>query len=688
MCTYDYTPYTGCENGEQHYYIQWVKCNTAAEKGRYCSLETSHRVEQLRKLSSNVLSCPLHGPIAVQQFVLEPANAQLHADGHHDNTERHRARSTTRRATRSRARTPRRASPDWEPEQPVRREVCRRRSRREIVPDSSDSESSTSFSSRPMAAGRRKTVADRELVERRRSRMAQNTHRRSISADVSLPPVPSLSMRHGRSEVSLPLRTEFEESAEVPQPPTPGSQARPKNSLDIPRAIGIVGLPSSPDMHRRGSMHRTRNEGLLRRGSNEGQPELVPPLPTSPLSLSSESSPDQNPDLPFGNPTRRNRRTGPRSIHDRSVDTTMRRIDEHVGPEENDRTISAAHGIPTLDSHSSTTSPEPPNRDLTRTAPPLGTTTYHRRSDSRPRLNTLQIPPTRPQFQRDAYSAPTATPPETDINRDQDRPLRNRAKSLRNVPLSPTTTTMMEPLPPRRGSEHEETASLRSARSRRYENQVAEGRKWVAAREHMPLQQAGHGHGHGRAAVTDVLAYMSEPNLAAALGVGVGVGVVPPPGVTTWRESVDSGYRSGHQAQRSWESVVPGPSAAGAAAAEGAQRGGTGGKGGRNTLQKAPPQGQGQGLGLTQSQVQLQGQGQGESGRQRHTLAPLDLGAARLPPCALPVSLLSPSVQSDGGVSAAGKGPKGTLLQRMGLRRKLSGLLWDRNGQREVGVEG
>jgi hypothetical protein len=62
------------------------------------------------------------------------------------------------------------------------------------------------------------------------------------------------------------------------------------------------------------------------------------------------------------------------------------------------------------------------------------------------------------------------------------------------------------------------------------------------------------------------------------------------------------------------------------------------------------------------------------------------LKLGRQPPCALPVSLLSPGFQTDGDeVGPLGKGAK---RQRVGLRKKISGLLWDRGGQREVGVEG
>ncbi|KAG7294158.1 hypothetical protein NEMBOFW57_004226 [Staphylotrichum longicolle] len=603
MCTYDYTPYTGCEDGEQHFYIQWVKCSVAVEKGRYCPLDTSHKVEQLRKLSANVLSCPLHGPVAVQQYVLDAVNARPQ-DSDRDTR---RARSAARRGATSRGRTPKRGTSDRDSEQPVRREVRKQRSRRSMASESTDSESSTSLSTRARAAAAQRvpSLAERERLERRKSRTAQNSHRRSISADVALPPPPTLTMRYGRSEASLPLKADPEvPTAELPAPVANAQQAPSKPSLDIPRAIGVVGLPSSPDMHhRRGSVHRSRSEGVLRK-STESQPEAAQPAPRSAVSPASDnSSPEQNPDLPFSSLSRRNRRAGSRSIRDRSVDTTMRRIDEqHEAAEQHTAAAREAaspdHGPASL--------------------PP--TTTTPRRSDSlsRPRLNALHIPaPPANPLQRDAYSAPTATPPETDItgtpSHHTHQPphhhtLRSRAKSLRHIDLSPP------PQIPSSSSQinNEDAASLRSAasgRSRRFEHQVAEGRKWVAAREHMaalpatPVGKVGAGAGAGVGlglglGVTDVLAHMSEPNLAAAVATTAAAAVAVPPGGAA-RESVDSGYRSGHghghQVQRSWETVTGAAATASVSSSSGSRVGG-GEEEGRHVgnarggkLQKAAP---------------------------------------------------------------------------------------------------
>ncbi|KAK5662529.1 hypothetical protein OQA88_8441 [Cercophora sp. LCS_1] len=67
MCIYDFTPYIGCLEDKQHYYVQWMKCNKAIQLNRYCPFDKSVPVEELRKISGNVLSCPVHRHIAIQQ---------------------------------------------------------------------------------------------------------------------------------------------------------------------------------------------------------------------------------------------------------------------------------------------------------------------------------------------------------------------------------------------------------------------------------------------------------------------------------------------------------------------------------------------------------------------------------------------------------------------------------------------
>ncbi|KAK4143484.1 uncharacterized protein C8A04DRAFT_28915 [Dichotomopilus funicola] len=662
MCTYDYTPYTGCEGGPQHYYIQWVKCDIASEKGRYCSLDTSHKVEQLRKLSSNVLSCPLHGPIAVQQFVLDSANPEAAAQFEPEAPGRTRARSTTRRGAASRGRTPKRGESERDVEQSTRKEVRKRRSRREMVSESSDSESAASVSSRRRTAERPRRRSDREPAEPRRRRVSRaSSHNRSTSADIeSPPPVPSLT-RYGRSEVSLPTKMEPEMQGDDRLSAAGHSLARPKTSLDIPRVANTVGLPTSPDMHRRGSDQRRGSEtGSQFGGVGDGHPEPVPSLKDA--ITPTDSSPDHNPEMPFSTPGRRTRRTGSRSVRDLSVDPMMRRIDEHVAQEGDNQ---VTNEVAPSEAHTSTaTSPEPlqaPNRP---SAPTPARMSHHRRTNSKPQLNNLKIPQNRDKYQRDAYSAPTATPPETDITADR---FQSRTISLRNVDVSPVAPPL-SPRSPRTFFSHQssETASIHSNRSRRYEDQVIEARKWAAAREQVMVPRAP----------VDILAHMSMsetslPLAAAAAAAGSqmpGVAGVPPLPVGV-RESVDSGYLSGHHTQRSWEAVRASDNATPRSM-----------RAGRNTLQKMPPP---VSMHTQQDQAQAQAQAMGlglmQDASRRTTPAPLNLnmgaGGAGLPPCALPVSLVSPGfAPTEADLTAAGKGGKG-LLHRMGLRRKFSGLV-------------
>ncbi|KAK3496283.1 hypothetical protein B0T13DRAFT_399773 [Neurospora crassa] len=72
MCTFCYTPYIGCPKGRRHYYLQWLKCKTAIKNGHsYCPIGESTEVRELQKLSGNVLACPFHTHIAIQQIEFE-----------------------------------------------------------------------------------------------------------------------------------------------------------------------------------------------------------------------------------------------------------------------------------------------------------------------------------------------------------------------------------------------------------------------------------------------------------------------------------------------------------------------------------------------------------------------------------------------------------------------------------------
>ncbi|KAL2266729.1 hypothetical protein VTJ83DRAFT_6081 [Remersonia thermophila] len=598
MCNYDYTPYKGCADGEQHYFIQWIKCGMAAESGRYCSLEASTRLEQIPQISGNVLACPLHGPVAVQQYILEAASPRHHEE----DEEKRRPRSTTRRSGVSRGRGPRRDSSRAADEAAHKevKEVRRESSRHEAAHDSSDSETN-SRENRARRARKASRQAESERGESGRKPSRTRSHRRATSEDLDrIPPVPPLSMRYGRSETSLPLKTQPEDRRDSRRASN-ASTTHLQSPTDAPRAPTVVGLPSSPDMHHRASIRRAQSDALLKDAD-------LPPLPSPRswvVSPTSDSSPDHDPALPFSSPGRRGRRPT-RSIGDRSVDTSMRRIDEDVATDD-------LHSEPPLSPRSL---PPQPGPAPTRSPPPEPTAagalhypSRRSRSANRPQLNSLKIPKPLDKYQREHHSAPTATPPDTEISEGRKRSV---DAALGNAPQ--------------------------------------------AARE-------------------------SSSNLP-----------------TTARASVDSGYLSGHS------------------------------KNGRNTLQKAPPQlvreqAQQQQQQQQQQQTQQQTQQSLERGQnqeqsptaaaQEHARpstdgrespdkkprpAPLNLANAapghRLPPCALPVSLISPSCQSDAEASTASNGSKkthSTLLQRMGLKRKISGLLERERaagGAKEVGVKG
>ncbi|KAK4132642.1 hypothetical protein BT67DRAFT_443542 [Trichocladium antarcticum] len=662
MCTYDYTPYTGCHDGQQHFYIQWMKCDRARDNNKYCSLQKSTEAEVLRKLSTNVLSCPLHGPIAVQQQIFD-ALQQKTPDGiasryQREQTEEPRARNTTRRGRTSEKRS----------EPPARKEVRKRRPVRDVHPGSSDSESSSDSPVRPRTADGPKRPPASELAERRKTSMVRgNLHRRASSAEL-LPAARVLPMRLGRSEVSLPLKSEPE--AQVDDVP---KQTGPRSILKSPMCRGIIGLPSSPDM-----LHRAKSEGLLRQVKDD-QGEPVEPTARNTISPSSDSSPDHSSEqVPFGNGTsRRGRRAGARSIRDRSVDTVMRRIDEHViaegidGPEVGARqSTSPPRASISTPRSSTTTSPEPQNREFSMAQCIVATTSsgapIYGNDDPRPRLHTLRIPQQGDPHFRGASPASAATPLQQDSPQQSLR-VRN---SFRHA-SSPASALNITISPQR----NDETSSIRSTKSRRFEDHVADGRKWAtAARAPMPINGAAVAAAAAatasRSPPTDVLlAHMSESSLPLA---------APGTALSAARESIDSGYRSGpghqHHRQRSRD--------VGAAAAEKGTGTGTGtgagcGGGGR-LLQKTPPHPR-----------QLPGQ----DGMQGPGAAPAPasdswpLGVQGLPPCALPVSLMSPGLQSEFDVSV-GKPGKVSLLQRIGLRKKFGGRLWDRGGQRDVGVEG
>lgn len=647
MCTYDYTPYTGCKDGQQHFYIQWMKCNKAIERSKYCPLNKSTQAEVLKQLSTNVLSCPIHGPIAVQQYVFDLEGPEASEDvsagdqDHLDEAEGHRVQSMARRgrATKDCASASNSSGP------PTRSGNRKRRPARDVSPGSSgsDSESSGSISGRLRRAERVRKLGLRDFADRRKSSTVRaNAHRRASSVDI-LPPVQSLSTDHSRRELSPPMDGEVDAPvAEDPAPAADPRKARPKSTFAHPAGNGIIGLPSSPDMLRRGAtVHRSRSEGLLRQGA-EDQSATFELAPRNTFLSASDSSPDRSlgPLLFSTTTSRGGRRTGARSIRDRSVDTAMGRIDEHIVQEDHGdqmdgggQSLGISHTpMSNIGSPSSTVAPSgrQSHDDCAASSSTLADNCEH----SRPHLHSLQIPDQNSQHQRDASPASKIRPPQ------QDSPyhsLQGRRSPQQGEASAPT---LCPPISPQRG---DETSSLRSTRSRtrRFEDQVAEGRKWAAAREHMPMAAVA-----ARGPKTDVLAHMSGPFHQLL------VSSMAPAG----RESVDSEYRSGQGHQQRRGSM-------------GSKKAGGGGSGERQAsgkrLQKThPPREQ----------------------TAESCSAPAPLAQESSPPCARPPSSVGQELRQDDDVSVGKEVNKVPFLQRKGLRRKLSGLLWDRGGQREVGA--
>ncbi|GAB1317894.1 hypothetical protein MFIFM68171_08104 [Madurella fahalii] len=594
MCTYDYTPYTGCKDGQQHFYIQWVKCNKAVERNRYCSLDESTELEHLKKLSTNVISCPIHGAVAVQQHAFEFVYAQAAEepateDHHSEMTERSRARNTTRRDdTASRNRD---LGLGQGIQQPVRKEVRKRRSARQVHPASSDTETERYSIVRPKTVEPVKRTEERGRPGKRASSLVrEESHQLANPGDLDSLSTRSLSHHdHNGASSRLTAGRNQQTEEESTESATGNVQTRLKSSLTIPPCSVRIGLPSSPDILRRSSgVHKSKSEMQLQQGQES--PSKPTAHTTSPRSA--DSSPDHNSELPFGNSTQhRGRRSGTRSTHNRSVDRSMKRIDEHA--------ISRDDGTgERQDTRSSTTS------------------------------QSTTISPVEPPQNTDAPSLPTS-------------PKSLQFGGTSASPLSPTTSTTTHGARP-----NEDAASVRSGRSRRFFflDHAAEGRG-----------RAGAGAASPRSPTmsASMLAHLSESHLPWGSRSATG------------RESVDSGYRSLQGGSTSPGGVGLGLVGLGITA--------------------PPGELGGEGTGPSQKPLPRPGQG----GLSRPVPAPLGLGNRGLPPCALPVelALLSPGHRYGQEIDG-GKGGKVPLLQRMGLRRKLSGL-WEWGGQRQTGlVEG
>ncbi|KAK4112549.1 hypothetical protein N656DRAFT_95696 [Canariomyces notabilis] len=625
MCTYDYTPYTGCRDGEQHFYIQWVKCKKAVQTNKYCTLEGSTKLEHLSKLSSNVLSCPIHGLVAVQQPLLDSLPlATVEELGVRD--------SSDGKTGGARVRT--KAHHDLSISKDTPHEQLPRRDRDPWAAGRRESESSDSESSSRIKAPSR--AVDEGLsahgVPRKRSTppTREKTHRRARSADLSVPSSQPSSVHHTHSKVLLQRRAESETQEQETQPvtksTTKNATSRPKQTLDIPIGPGKMGLPASPDVHRLANeLHRSKSEALLR---DCEEPQSKPDGPTEQTTGSSDGSPDHNSELPFSNgPPCRGRRSGSSSMRNRSVDTSMRRIYGNAVPEEDEeeplqtQRPELARG-PSVVPQPKTASPIERMRGSGSTQVPFpkpaSRLARHEELDTT-RLSSLQIPERIDGHQRPvSRSSATSSP-----GQDKSRPSFRSIKSLR-YGGAPYHTRVPE-----------EIAFLSSFGATRFDGQIDEGHIWAAANEHMSSPSTSSG-----SPKADNAAHAFEPNQAPS---------------SSGRESVDSGYLSGHQQQPQRGGKSPTASAVGL----GITGLTVGHKGGNSSLPCSQ---------------------HGQDARDGPVPEIQNLNG--LPPCALPVSLASlPS-------ETVGKGGKTPLLQRMGLKKKISGL-WERGGQKEIGaIEG
>ncbi|KAK0729613.1 hypothetical protein B0H67DRAFT_547729 [Lasiosphaeris hirsuta] len=193
MCMYDYTPYSGCRPGEQHSYLQWMKCNKAvSDNSYYCPIEKSIPVEELRKLSGNTLRCPIHCPIAVQQheFLFVQRRARIETAHPGPTPERRdNNRPQSRPAIRRGKSVSRDEAGSVQAEEPmpdlrVVREARRQNTVRDVSPSTElDSRPASPGITRPKTTTGVKPVEENRQTEERKSRRREPTHRRAGSVE-------------------------------------------------------------------------------------------------------------------------------------------------------------------------------------------------------------------------------------------------------------------------------------------------------------------------------------------------------------------------------------------------------------------------------------------------------------------------------------------------------------------------
>ncbi|KAM7198735.1 hypothetical protein V8F20_006050 [Naviculisporaceae sp. PSN 640] len=671
MCTYDYTPYRGCARGQQHFYLQWMKCNIALENGnRHCPLHESIEVEELKKLSGNVLFCPLDNPIAVQQheFLFIAGEEEDAPQAKPRFTQESRARSRSARSTRGRPATMYKL--DHSSENSVGERV-RKTSRKKIPRDLSppptpDSDRSDSPIPRPRTASGVKRLDDEKVLEDRRAKARTRSHRRASSVEFAPLPIMKVT-RPAPSDVTRPRSCHGEEDtipdandkshlppqAVPPGPLSPGTRAR-------------LGLPASPDMHRRNSLiQRSRSESPMKAefqfppGADgpATDPEFGHPLYPQP-----DSSPEQQPE-PFAvQPVvRRARTTRSRAATEERI---MRRIEEDKRAEEEFTT----RLMPTPKREVKMTLPDHPMHQEYSADQGIGLGLAQAREEGsgRPitrakseariarskspadlKLDVVPLPQRRKKYVRDespnlgaiaskVVAAPEPPPPVAENN----APFSYVNKSIRSSRPAPDSD-----------DHHDETATAifhqkREARkSRRYEEQVAEAKKWALARDQ-----------HFSSSVP------SLPTASSANDKNLFPHQSPPePAWLGPRQSNDSGYLSG-QLHHSGGKL---------------QR--------RNTLHKPQPStGTAASVALSEGSTfdmdvrNLQSQSQGQRVQRQQVQLPAAMKREVVHITVGPTQGEDPS----GTIPGAGQG-KASLLKRMGLKRKISSL-WERNGAAAV----
>jgi len=474
MCTYDYTPYRGCGRGQQHFYLQWMKCNKALENGnKLCPINQSVEVEELKKLSGNVLFCPMHNPIAVQQheFLFLAHNDQ---DGPFKSPRRPEDLRSRSQSTRGRPVEAHKAAHSSENSlgEPVRKMKRERVPKALNRPPSPESESESPVP-RPRTASGVKRLDDHKIMKDQKSLARTRSHRRVSSVEFAS--LPTLSeTRTPTSEnnsdarrvvegVPVPERDRKPEvpALKSPGPLSPGMRAR-------------LGLPVTPDMHRRSTVvHRSRSESPLQQTefkmAMDGpatDPEFGHPL------FSQDSSPELKSEAFASKPAVHRGRTMVRRIEEdrrvekeptsRLVPTPKREVHMTFLDQEHqpDRAVGLGLRSPGHKrvSRSKSESGRSASAELKLDAALRRQSKYVR--DEATTSDTISTPAS-------IASAEHGSPP--------DQPFSYVHKSVRSSRQAPDD------------DEEDATTVLnrkREARkSRRYEDQVAEAKKWAAARD-------------------------------------------------------------------------------------------------------------------------------------------------------------------------------------------------------------